>query len=148
LPVMVARTFNRSRVDRASRSSRVTVTTSPGANSSSKRRSCARSALAPLATSRHLARPVLPQRRHLSGDALNVGPDPRVPVNHWCILHLYPVSFSPLIWCRVWVDCRPSPTSWRTAQTSLMSKSVGAATSSSDWDKYGGADVDEAFSKA
>ena len=53
----------------------------------------------------HLARPVLPQRRRLSGDALNVGPDPRVPVNHWCILHLYPVSFSPLIWCRVWVDC-------------------------------------------
>jgi hypothetical protein len=51
----------------------------------------------------YLARPVLPLRGHLSGDALTVGPDPRVPVNHRCILHLYPVSFGPLIWCRVWV---------------------------------------------
>ena len=51
---------------------------------------------------------MLPQRRRLSGDALNVGPDALVPVHHWCILHLYPVSFSPLIWCRVWVESRPN----------------------------------------
>src|SRR6202008_4260389 len=48
LPVMVARTFNRSRVDRASRSSRVTITTSSASSWSSNRLSCARSVLAPL----------------------------------------------------------------------------------------------------
>jgi hypothetical protein len=42
-----------SKVLRASRSIRVTVTTSPGASWSSKRRSDARSAFAPLATSRN-----------------------------------------------------------------------------------------------
>ena len=48
LAVIAARVFNRSRVDRASRSSRVTVSTSPASSWSSNRRSCARSVLAPL----------------------------------------------------------------------------------------------------
>ena len=52
LPVMAARVFDRSRVDRASRSSRVTHT-SPASSWPSSRRSCARSVLAPLATSRN-----------------------------------------------------------------------------------------------
>jgi hypothetical protein len=53
ISITVASVFNRSRVERASRSNRVTITTSPGARLSSKRRSCARSALAPLTTSRN-----------------------------------------------------------------------------------------------
>jgi hypothetical protein len=35
----------------------------------------------------HLARPVLPQIRDLSGDALPVGRYPRIAVNHGFILH-------------------------------------------------------------
>jgi len=53
LAVIAARVFNRSRVDLASRSSRVTISTSPGSSASITRRSCARSVLAPLATSRN-----------------------------------------------------------------------------------------------
>jgi hypothetical protein len=45
--------LRRSRVERASRSSRVTITTSPGPVPASNRRSCRRSVLAPLATSRN-----------------------------------------------------------------------------------------------
>jgi tetratricopeptide (TPR) repeat protein len=52
LAVIAASLFNRSRVDRARRSSLVTVSTSPASSTSSKRRSCARSVFAPLATSR------------------------------------------------------------------------------------------------
>ena len=37
----------------------------------------------------HLARTLLPQRRHLSGDAPAVGRDPCIAVNHGCVLHLY-----------------------------------------------------------
>jgi len=51
--VIAASVFNRSRVDRASRSSRVTISTSPTLISASNRRSCGRSVLAPLATSRN-----------------------------------------------------------------------------------------------
>jgi hypothetical protein len=51
LAVIAASVFNRSRVDRASRSSRVTVRTSPASSWSSNRRSCARSVFAPLALS-------------------------------------------------------------------------------------------------
>src|SRR5580704_38884 len=64
-----------------------------------------------MATRRAVDRPACAPRRYstkVDGDALTVGPDPRAPVNHWCILHLYPVSFSPLIWCRVWVESRPN----------------------------------------
>jgi hypothetical protein len=52
LPVMVASVFNRSRVDRASRSSRVTVNTSPFSSLPTARRNWAQSALARLAVSR------------------------------------------------------------------------------------------------
>jgi len=45
---MAASVFNKSRVDRASRSSRVTISTSPGPSVSITRRSCARPVLAPL----------------------------------------------------------------------------------------------------
>src|SRR6516164_5826812 len=51
--VIASSVFNRSRVDRARRSSRVTVRTSPGPSSANTRRSCARSVLAPLAVSRN-----------------------------------------------------------------------------------------------
>jgi len=50
---LAASVFNRSRVDRASRSSRVTINTSSGASRSITRRSCARSALSPCAISRN-----------------------------------------------------------------------------------------------
>src|SRR6202040_717597 len=53
LAVIAASVFNRSRVDRARRSSLVTVSTSPASSTSSNRRSCARSVFAPLATSRN-----------------------------------------------------------------------------------------------
>src|SRR6202022_3850278 len=53
LAVIAASVFNRSRVDRARRSSRVTVSASPASTTSSNRRSCARSVFAPLATSRN-----------------------------------------------------------------------------------------------
>ena len=49
LPVIAASVFNRSRADRASRSSRVTISTSPASSWSSALRRWARSALAPLA---------------------------------------------------------------------------------------------------
>ena len=39
-PMVAASVFTASRVERASRSSRVTITTSPGARRSSNRRSC------------------------------------------------------------------------------------------------------------
>jgi hypothetical protein len=51
--VIAASVFKRSRVDRASRSSRVTINTSPAASVAIAFRSCARSVLAPLATSRN-----------------------------------------------------------------------------------------------
>jgi hypothetical protein len=53
LSVIAASVFNRSRVERASRSSRVTISTSPASSWSITRRSCARSVLAPLATARN-----------------------------------------------------------------------------------------------
>jgi hypothetical protein len=72
--VIAASLFNKSRVDRASRSSRVTITTSPAATSESNRRSCGLSVLA-RSPHRETSCPphVFPQRRHLSGDALAVG---------------------------------------------------------------------------
>jgi hypothetical protein len=51
-PVIAARVLSRSRVDRARRSSLVTMSTSPASSWSSVRRSWLRSVLAPLATSR------------------------------------------------------------------------------------------------
>ena len=50
---LVARVLSRSRVERASRSSRVTISTSPASSWSSARRSWLRSVLAPDATSRN-----------------------------------------------------------------------------------------------
>ena len=71
LPVMAARVFNRSRVDRASRSSRVTISTSPASSASITRRSCARSVLAPLAhVAEHLLASGLGQLPHLCVNAL------------------------------------------------------------------------------
>jgi hypothetical protein len=52
VPVMAASVLSRSRVLRARQSSRVTNSTSPAASLASTWRSCARSVLAPLATSR------------------------------------------------------------------------------------------------
>ena len=46
-------TLSKSRVDLASRSSRVTINTSPSSSAASTLRSCARSVLAPLAISRN-----------------------------------------------------------------------------------------------
>jgi hypothetical protein len=72
--VIAASVFNRPRVDRARRSSRVTISTWP-ASSSSKH--AAKLRPVGLGSARrfaeHLARPVFPQRRDLSGDAPPVG---------------------------------------------------------------------------
>jgi hypothetical protein len=51
-PAIATSVFNKSRVDRARRSSRVTVSTSPASSWPSNRRSWAWSVFAPLATSR------------------------------------------------------------------------------------------------
>ena len=48
--VIAASVFNRSQVERATRSSHVTITMSPGASFGTSRASCGRSVLAPLAT--------------------------------------------------------------------------------------------------
>jgi hypothetical protein len=74
LPVMAARVLNRSRVERASRSSRVTITTSPALIPASKP-----AKLRPVGLGsardfvKHLARPCFRSTANLSGDALAVG---------------------------------------------------------------------------
>ena len=43
------------------------------------------------------------RRRRRAGRVTGeAAPGRSLRVNHRCILHLYPVSFSRLIWCRVW----------------------------------------------
>jgi hypothetical protein len=90
LAVIAASVFNRSRVNRASRSSRVTIHYIAGFKLVEQT-----AKLCPVGSARHspehLARPVLPQRRHLSGDALTVGPDPRgCRRDLCCALHIAP----------------------------------------------------------
>jgi hypothetical protein len=97
LAVIAARVFNRSRVDRASRSSRVTVTTSPASSWSSNRRSCERSALGP---DRHFAEHLLAsgfgQLAHLSVNALAVRRYARVAVFHGVnYVHIFRTEKSP-----------------------------------------------------
>ena len=88
LPVIATSVFSRSRVDRASRSSRVTISTSPAPSWS---RAAAKLRALGLGSARHFAehfaRPVHPQRRDVSGDALAVGRYPCITVNHRFILH-------------------------------------------------------------
>jgi hypothetical protein len=83
LPVIAARVFNRSRVDRASRSSRVTVTTSPSlklVEQPAKLRSVG------LCAARHFAEHFfasgLGELAHLCIDALAVRRYPRIAVFH------------------------------------------------------------------
>jgi hypothetical protein len=87
LPVIAASVFNRSRVDRASRSSRVTISTSPAASWSSKRRKLRPVGLGSARHfAEHLARPVFSQCRDLGRNALSVRRYPCVAVNHRYLL--------------------------------------------------------------
>ena len=93
-----ARVFNRSRVERARRSSRVTISTSPASSWSSARRSWARSVLAPLAVSRNtcLASGGA-ELAHLGVNALAVRRDSCIAVNHGVIMHQIYATKKPFL---------------------------------------------------
>jgi hypothetical protein len=96
LSVMAAMVFRRSRVDRASRLSLVTSRTSPTSSVAIK---SAELRAVRLGAARHFAEHSSGARRpelvHLRVDALTVGRDARVAVNHAIILSLYSATEKP-----------------------------------------------------
>src|SRR5580704_13956415 len=106
LPVIAASVFNRSRVDRASRSSRVTIHVAgiELVEQAAKLRPVGLTSARHFAE--HLSRPLFPQRRYLSGRALAVRRYQRIAVNHRFILHQNSAPkkrnrFNDLILCEI-----------------------------------------------